>query len=172
MKRIVLCFLAVFVCLSGCAKLPEAVRHAAIPSSFEMVARFQVQELEGTVKLRRLGPGQASVSFESPPAVKGLSLSFEAGLVTFRYQGLSFQMSAGSLPAGAAAQGILGAIDTALREDVQEQDGAAPGTFQIEGLAGGEAFILTADASSGNILNLSVPGQNLHMEVLQFINLS
>ena len=137
----------------------------------EWSAKAQVHyaNQECAVSLKRSPVERFEVIFEGPENLKGLRVTFLPDRTEMCYQGQNLSFSSGRLPEHSVAGQLANVVELIPILDpeqlrLERQDGQL--------LAQAEGLDLTADLESGNILTLSIPDEELELELLNFQNLA
>lgn len=170
-KGILKCILLMIfsVILSGCAKEPAKSKlplkeHAG---GYSTTANITYKELRAVAAISQETPSSCSVTFESPPSLESMGFIFRQDGVDMSYKGLSFSFEPDSLPGGAVARLAVSAINKAMNDDGLSVgiDGSA---LEVRGIMESGDFILRMDKETGNLIKLSVPGEELEIEFVNF----
>ncbi len=163
---------ALCVLLGGCGAAQKAAPSAQqvqeqLRKSYQTTAKVKYKTLESVMTIYKKPMNCAQVVFEAPDSLKDLKMTFYTDRVTFDYQKLSFDFVPGNLPGQAASKLVLSALNSAMEEQgvTVQQEGEQ---LIIRGQMEEGEFLLTAGARDGNILKLSIPAQQLDLEILNF----
>lgn len=154
--------LCAFVCVSFLLVLCacSSVKPADPVFNFEAQTRVTMGEKQYACSLSRSAPQSARLTVSEPKELDGMTWLWSAGGFSVTYAGLTVNEEQCVLPENSFIPLLLKALDAASVQDALTTSG--DGVFF--GSVGGENFTLTADRSSGRILELEIPGKNLHAE--------
>ena len=154
--------LCVFLCVLSLLTLCACSYAKPVDPVFAFEARTKVTigEKQYACSLTRSAPQSARLTVSEPKELDGMTWFWSAGGFSVTYAGLTIDPEQCVLPDGSFIPLILKALDAACVEDALTTSG--DGVFF--GSVGGENFTLTADRSSGRILELEIPGKGLRVE--------
>ena len=169
MKRLTGVFLSLLLVLlfCGCGCQQEQSSQPTVPSGFESRASIRYGDMDLTALVSRTQEGVTTVTFESPESLKDLTLTLQGEEVTLSYQGLSLSLNANGFPARSIARVMQDALNRALEPQgctVSLEDGV----LELRGQIDAYEFVLRMDGENGNLLSLSVPGENMEMTFENF----
>lgn len=147
---------------AGCEK-QKALQTSppSFPDSFSVNMKAAFGEIEVTAELTQNAPENFVLKILSPEALSPLSLSYEDGTCSVKYNDLSFETDLDRFP-----QSEMGAIIThALSDAVQGIDievSCTDGIWTYRGNVERGSFTLTRDALTGAPIELTVGGADLH----------
>lgn len=135
--------------------------------NFETTANIKYKEIEATAVIKQESPKSCSVTFSSPPSLKDMEFNFHSEGIDLTYKGLSFTFDPSSLPGKAVAEIVVKSIQKAFKNENISLD-FKDDVITIAGVLESGEFILTLDAQSENLLKLSIPGEELEIEFINF----
>ncbi len=136
---------------------------------FESTVSIKYKEINATAKIAKQTPGYCKVTFASPEALQDMAVEFTVDKVNIDYKKLHTSFNPSSIPGSAVSKMLVSAIDSATKDNgvrVEYKDDILLVTGQMEDGAGG--FILRMDAKNGNLIRLSVPGDDFEAEFSNF----
>ena len=115
--------------------------------------------------LTRAGAGMLTLSLTAPPELAGLTLTWDGEQMRAELLGVSFSLPPEQVPEAALGAQLLAALDGA-----QAGEGVPDGRGRLATSGGGgeNAFTLYSDPSTGALLALSAPGQELELTFSDF----
>lgn len=154
--------------LPGCANKQETPKTLpALEQPFQMTAQVRHKQQISVMTIDYQLPQGATVKFENPDSMQGVMLSFDPQKVEMTLDDLRFTYTSGSFPAQATSRQILSAIFAAANAEQPDISRGQEG-LTLAGLDGGVAYQILFDETSGNILKLSIPDEELEMQTLNF----
>ncbi|WP_343252377.1 hypothetical protein [Ligaoa zhengdingensis] len=136
---------------------------------FESTVSIKYKEIDATAKIAKQTPGYCKVTFASPEALQDMAVEFTVDKVNIDYKKLHTSFNPSSIPGSAVSKMLVSAIDSATKDNgvrVEYKDDILLVTGQMEDGAG--EFILRMDAKNGNLIRLSVPGDDFEAEFSNF----
>ncbi len=175
--RILSGILALCLLLAGCAgagkKNTQAAKKTAekLDAAFESNLEIKLGDLQAEAIFTRQSPGSCTVRMLAPESLKDTELVFTEDKVNISYMGLSMSVDPASVPGSAAIKLLISALDTTLKQEGVdlEYDNRV---LTASGKAGTGEFIFKIDPEKGNLLNLSIPDEQLEIEFKNFKFLS
>ncbi|MCR2024263.1 hypothetical protein [Anaerotruncus colihominis] len=157
---------------TGCARRDqqhqaENLARQSLSQNFQTTAKVRYKNIETVMTIYKKPMNCAVVTFEAPDSLKEMKMTFYTDHVALSYKDLSFDFTPDSVPGKAASKMVLTALNAALNDDgisVREEEGR----LIVDGTIDAGDFSLIIDAENGNILKLSIPENNLELEVLNF----
>ncbi|MGN1403435.1 MAG: hypothetical protein ACI4XB_03835 [Ruminococcus sp.] len=152
----------------GCSKPGGEDASAAqkLGGSFTTEMTLDMEELQATGTLSRMGDGVWSVSFAEPSTLAGVVLDFCDGEVTASYKGLTFSVPQTAMPAKSVLSNLIQVVDSlAQQEEITGE--ASDGYVLVEGDLEGNPYILKL-TKSGELAGFEMDNLDVALEFEQF----
>ena len=169
MKRILsLIAAAIMLFAAGCEKKTETQKNnPPIPKSFSTNAEITFRDLYMTADLTVTEQEGFIVRMLTPEVLSPLEITCKNGVCSASYDGISFSVEPDRFPQAAFVNTAAQALAYTLA-DVELKKSIADGIVSYQGNTDSGVFVLTQDAESGALLDLSVEGAQLHVVFKNF----
>jgi len=138
-----------------------------LSSQFDTTANISYNGFNATATISQQTPLSCQVVFSEPESLKDMAFSFAQDKVEVAYKGLAFSFDPSSVPGSAVAKMAVSAINKVLgKEGVQVN--YTEDALEVSGETEAGAFTLLLDPENGNMMKLSIPGEQLEIEFENF----
>ena len=153
---------------AGCEKQGKTnVSDRDIPDSFTAKAEITFRETFLTAQITRKESGELNVKILSPEVLAPLEINCKNGVCSASYDGISFEADSSRFPQADFASIAAQAFDY-VQANIDLKRTVSDGVTTYQGGTDSGVFILNMDSQSGNWLDLSVEGAQLHVVFKEF----
>ncbi len=153
---------------AGCEKQNNAPENVpVIPKTFSANADITFRDLYMTAKISVTEENGFVVKMLTPEVLSPLEISCKNGVCSATYDGIGFSVKPDRFPQADFVNTAAQALAYTLA-NVELKKSVSDGVISYQGNTDGGVFILTQDAQSGALLDLSVEGSQLHMVFKNF----
>ncbi len=170
MKKAFSIFAAVLLLLmAGCEKqlTPKAEAPAPIPPSFTAKLEVAFGETTMTANLKKNSANDYFIQILSPEIMSSLGLAYKDDVCTVTYDGLKFETDLNRFP-----QAEFGALLTGTLTDIEQgidiETAYADGIRTYRGTGERGVFEVTRNEKTGEWLELSIEGAQLHVKFSEY----
>ncbi len=169
MKKVLSFFAAILVMLAaGCEKQDKTnISDGNIPNSFTAKAEITFKETFLTAQITRNENGELNVKILSPDVLAPLEINCKNGVCSAAYDGISFAADSNRFPQADFALIAAQAFDY-TQANIDLKKTVSDGVTTYQGSTDSGVFVLNMDSESGNWLDLSVEGTQLHIVFKEF----
>ena len=154
---------AIMLFAAGCEKQPEAQKNnPSIPKSFSTNAEITFRDLYMTANLTVNEENGFVIRMLTPEVLSPLEITYKSGVCTASYDGIAFSVEPDRFPQAAFVHTAAQAFAYALA-DVELKKSVSDGIISYQGSTDSGVFVLTQDAQSGALRDLSIEGAQLHV---------
>ena len=154
---------------AGCEKQDKtSVSARDIPNSFTATAEITFREMFITAQIERSESGELNAKILSPEILAPLEINCKNGVCSAAYDGISFAADSNRFPQADFARIAAQAFDF-LQANIDLKKTVADGITTCQGSTDSGSFILNIDSQSGEMLELSVEGAQLHVVFKDFV---
>ncbi len=170
MKKAFSLFAALFILLAaGCEKQTKqkSATPPPIPSAFTANLDVKFNNIEMTAVLTKNASDDYTVQMLTPEILSPLGLNYKDGVCEVTYDGLNFETDLNRFPQtefGGLLTDALSDIEHGIDVEVTVSDGIA--TYKGNGERG--IYTVTRNAETGELLDFSVEGAQLHAVFSEF----
>lgn len=170
MKKVFSVFAALFIIFAaGCEnqKITETQTPPPIPEAFSSNLKIVYGESVMTAAFVQKSFEEFELQMLSPEILSPLHLGYKSGICAVTYDGLKFETDLNRFPQVTFGALLTEAISS-IRDGIDVQTTFSDGTWTYKGTGERGVFVLTRDAESGALLELSIEGAQLHVVFSDF----
>lgn len=169
MKKILsLLAAAIMLFAAGCEKPNDSPKNnPVIPKAFSSNAEITFRDLYMTANLTVTDKDGFVVRMLTPDVLSPLEIACKNGVCTASYDGIGFSVETNRFPQADFVRIAAQALAYALA-DVELKKSVSDGVISYQGSTDSGVFMLTQDAQSGALRDLSVEGAQLHVVFKEF----
>ena len=154
---------------AGCEKQDKTnIYDGDIPNSFKATAEITFREMFLTAQVNRNENGELNVKILSPEILAPLEINCKNGVCSATYDGISFSADSNRFPQADFVRIAAQAFDY-VQANIDLKKTVSDGVTTYQGSTDSGVFALNMDSQSGEWLDLSVEGAQLHIVFKDFI---
>ncbi len=167
MKKILLLFLAVTLCVfGGCSSKEDNLKDKApvVPQSYTADLYIEFGDKMSQAKYVQRSLGDCEIEFVQPNTVKGLKIIYAGTKCTFSFGALSLNADLTSLPESNFGKAMIEAFMSAV-QDTTIQKVRMGDVWKYDGETSGQKFVVIQNAKTGFFESFEIPSYDLKIEI-------
>lgn len=173
MKRVLTVILAAVLILTGCSKSDRVTNKDVktvenLSGDFGASGTLTYKDVKAELQIQKSAPQKYIVEFTAPDSLKGMKLTVEEGGVLVEYGVLSYRTDSSSMPSASVLKLINGALSSAVGGGDTVGVTAEGNRLKVAGKTGTGSYVLSLDRDSGNLLEISYPGEQFSIKFENF----